>query len=148
MQRNGVKFWLPERRRVGFDVSRLVISHIDRTLFCEDDLERLMDEGCLAEWDFFGIESSYYPFADIDLPNDGQRLNLIKRLTDCGYGDRILISQGYCTKTTSRPLGWPRLRAFAARGRPDDAPERLQRRAHRPNHRIDAASHSHKANYC
>ena len=53
----------------------------------------------IAEWDFFGIELSYYPFADIDLPNDGQRLNLIKRLVDRGYSDRVLISQDICTKS-------------------------------------------------
>jgi phosphotriesterase-related protein len=85
-------------RAVGGDPTRLVISHMDRTLFHDDDLVRLMDQGCSAEWDFFGIESSYYPFADIDLPNDGQRLNLIKRLVDRGYSDRILISQDICTK--------------------------------------------------
>lgn len=86
-------------RAIGGDVSRVVLSHMDRTLFAYDDIVRLMDEGCVAEWDFFGIESSYYPFSDIDLPNDGQRLNLIKTLVDCGYGDRILISQDICTKS-------------------------------------------------
>ena len=83
----------------GGDTRRLVIGHLDRTLFSYDEVARLLDEGCVGEWDFFGIESSYYPFADIDLPNDGQRLNLIRRLVAAGYGDRILISQDICTKT-------------------------------------------------
>lgn len=83
----------------GGDPARLVIGHLDRTLFSYDDVARLLDTGCVGEWDFFGIESSYYPFADIDLPNDGQRLNLIQRLVDAGYGDRILISHDICTKT-------------------------------------------------
>ncbi|MGE0705283.1 MAG: phosphotriesterase [Vicinamibacterales bacterium] len=83
----------------GGDTTRLIIGHLDRTLFTYDEVARLLDEGCVGEWDFFGIESSYYPFADIDLPNDGQRLNLIKRLVTAGYGDRILISQDICTKT-------------------------------------------------
>ena len=86
-------------RAAGGDLTRLIFSHMDRTLFQADALANLMDEGCVAEWDFFGIESSYYPFADIDLPNDGQRLQLIKALVDRGYGDRVLISQDICTKS-------------------------------------------------
>jgi phosphotriesterase-related protein len=86
-------------RARGGDPTRLVLSHMDRTLFEADALARLMDEGCVAEWDFFGIESSHYPFADLDLPNDGQRLNLIRDLVRRGYGDRILISQDICTRT-------------------------------------------------
>jgi len=92
-------------REEGGDPSRLVISHIDRTLFDDDEVARLMDEGCCAEWDFFGIESSYYPFADIDLPNDGLRLERIGRLVRRGYGDRILISQDICTKTRLQKWG-------------------------------------------
>ena len=64
-----------------------------------------MDEGCIAEWDFFGIESSYYPVFNIDLPNDGQRLCVIKRLVGRGYGDRILMSQDICTKTRLTHFG-------------------------------------------
>ena len=86
-------------RRLGGDPARLVISHLDRTLFDVASVARLLDDGCIAEWDFFGIESAYYPFADIDLPNDGQRLNLIQVLVSQGYGNRILISQDICTKT-------------------------------------------------
>lgn len=85
-------------------MERLIISHLDRTLFIDDSIVALLDEGCIAEWDFFGIESSYYPFADIDLPNDGQRLNLIRRLIDRGYGRQITISQDICTKT--RLMRW------------------------------------------
>ena len=86
-------------RAAGGDVTRLVISHLDRTYFEDDQAVHLMDEGCIAEWDFFGIESSYYPFSNIDLPNDGQRLSVIKRLVERGYGDRILMSHDICTKT-------------------------------------------------
>lgn len=86
-------------RACGGDTERLVISHMDRTLFDEEDILPVLDEGCVVEWDFFGIESSYYPFAPIDLPNDGQRLNLIRRLFDRGYGRQITISQDICTRT-------------------------------------------------
>lgn len=86
-------------RRAGGDVSRLVISHIDRTFFEADAVLRLADSGCVVEYDFFGIESSYYPFADVDLPNDGQRLRMIRALIDRGHLERITLSQDICTKT-------------------------------------------------
>lgn len=86
-------------RRAGGDVGRLIISHIDRTLFDAGSVLRLADTGCIVEYDFFGIESSYYPFADVDLPNDGQRLRMIRTLIDHGHLERITLSQDICTKT-------------------------------------------------
>lgn len=83
----------------GGDPGRTILGHLDRTLFDVDALTRLARTGCMLEWDFFGIESSYYPFQNIDLPNDGMRLRLIRALIDQGYLDRILISQDICTKT-------------------------------------------------
>lgn len=81
------------------ETTRIIISHIDRTIFDFDTLLRLIDTGCAVEYDFFGIESSYYPFQDIDLPNDGTRLGYIRKLVDRGYIKQILISQDICTKT-------------------------------------------------
>ena len=91
-------------RNEGGDPEQLIISHIDRTLFEEAAVVQLLDEGCVAEWDFFGIKSSHYPFANIDLPNDGQRLNLINKLMRRGYGRQIAVSQDICTKT--RLMRW------------------------------------------
>jgi phosphotriesterase-related protein len=54
---------------------------------------------------FFGIESSYYPFAPIDLPNDGRRLELIRAVIDRGHGGQILIAHDICTKTRLRRFG-------------------------------------------
>lgn len=86
-------------RCAGGDVSRLIISHIDRTIFEAESVLRLADTGCVVEYDFFGIESSYYPFADVDLPNDGQRLRMIRALIERGHLERITLSQDICTKT-------------------------------------------------
>lgn len=96
----GSPFAIVDRvRRAGGDVSRLIISHIDRTLFDAETVLRLADTGCVVEYDFFGIESSYYPFADVDLPNDGQRLRMIRALIERGHLERITLSQDICTKT-------------------------------------------------
>ena len=58
-----------------------------------------------AEFDFFGIESSYYPFADVDLPNDGQRVRHIVDLVRRGHGCRIVVAHDICTRTRLRRFG-------------------------------------------
>ena len=81
------------------DLSRCIFSHIDRTIFSLDDLFRLADTGSVIEYDFFGIESSYYPFQDVDLPNDAMRLDAVRALIDRGHLSQITLSQDICTKT-------------------------------------------------
>jgi phosphotriesterase-related protein len=92
-------------RAAGGDVSRLVISHLDRTFRTSEEALRLVETGAVAEWDFFGIESSHYPFAPFDLPNDGIRLDHIAALFARGYGSQITISQDICTRTRLRRYG-------------------------------------------
>ena len=87
----------------GGDLSRVVISHIDRTIFDDDRLLRLADSGVVIELDLFGQEMSYYPSSDIDMPNDAQRLRTIRTLIDHGHLDRVVISHDicYCTRLTA-----------------------------------------------
>lgn len=89
----------------GGDPTRTIVGHIDRTIFDPETLLRLADTGCAIEYDFFGIESSYYPFQEIDMPNDGIRLNLIRTLIQAGHLPRLLISHDLCTKTRLRRYG-------------------------------------------
>ena len=83
----------------GADVGRVVMSHVDRTFFSTDEVLRLADTGCVIEYDFFGIETSYYWFEDSDLPTDYMRLGYIRDLIERGHGDRIVVSHDICTKT-------------------------------------------------
>lgn len=92
-------------RESGADIERVVISHVDRTLFNIDDMERVADTGVVLEFDFFGIESSYYPFADVDLPNDGQRVRHMVDLVRRGHGCRIVVAHDICTRTRLRRFG-------------------------------------------
>ncbi|MGI9336758.1 MAG: phosphotriesterase family protein [Gammaproteobacteria bacterium] len=85
--------------QAGGDSTRLVMSHIDRTLFSTDEVLRLAATGCVIEYDFFGIETSYYWFSDSDLPTDYMRLQYIRALFEHGHGDQIVVSQDICTKT-------------------------------------------------
>ena len=44
----------------GADLSRTVMSHIDRTVFADDALLQLAKRGCYLEYDMFGTEVSHY----------------------------------------------------------------------------------------
>ena len=82
----------------GADISRVIMGHLDRTVFEFDALKSIAASGCYLEWDLFGNEGSYYPLAEIDMPSDAQRLDFIKRVADAGYSDRIVIGQDIFTK--------------------------------------------------
>ena len=82
----------------GADLSRVIMGHLDRTVFEFNLLLSIAASGCYLEWDLFGNEGSYYPLAEIDMPSDAQRLGFIKRIADAGYSDKIVIGQDICTK--------------------------------------------------
>lgn len=83
----------------GGDISRCVISHVDRTIFSVPEMRSLGRTGCYVEFDLFGVESSHYSLAPVDLPNDAMRVDYIRRLLDDGHGDRVLISHDICNKS-------------------------------------------------
>jgi phosphotriesterase-related protein len=93
-------------RARGADPSRVVISHIDRTIFDDTRLFRLADTGVIIEFDLFGQEQSYYPLnLDVDLPNDAERLRWIRRLIDRGHLDQIVISHDICYRSRLTRFG-------------------------------------------
>jgi len=82
----------------------MIISHVDRTIFDAERLARLADTRCVLEWDLFGQESSYYPLADVDTPNEALRLRAIRALVERGHLAQILISHDICSR--SRLVHW------------------------------------------
>ena len=82
----------------GADVSRVIMGHLDRTVFEFDTLQSIAQSGCYLEWDLFGNEGSYYPLAEIDMPSDAQRLDFIKSISDADYSDRIVVGHDIATK--------------------------------------------------
>lgn len=86
-------------KETGGNPERVVMSHIDRTLFSLDAVLELAETGCYLEYDLFGQESSYYPISDIDMPNDATRIDYIMGLIEHGYRDKILVSEDICHKT-------------------------------------------------
>lgn len=92
-------------RMHGGQIERVVIGHIDRTIFDERRLLHLADSGCVLEFDLFGQEQAYYPWADIDMPNDAGRLKLIRALLDRGHLERVVISHDICYRTRLASFG-------------------------------------------
>ena len=92
-------------KAAGHPTERVVISHIDRTIFDEPRLLRLAESGVTVEFDLFGQESSYYGLSDIDMPNDATRLRLIRGLIDHGHLDRVVISHDICYRTRLASFG-------------------------------------------
>ncbi len=82
----------------GAEPSRVIMGHLDRTVFEFDALVSIAEMGCYLEWDLFGNEGSYYPQADIDLPNDARRLEFIRHIADAGYAGKVVIGQDIFTK--------------------------------------------------
>lgn len=95
-------------RAHGADPGRVILSHIDRTIFDEERLLRLADSGVVIEFDLFGQEQSYYSLGDIDMPNDATRLRMIRALIARGHLERVVISHDICYRT--------RLTAFGGHG--------------------------------
>ena len=60
----------------GASLERTVMGHLDRTVFDVRGLLEIAATGCYVAFDLFGRESSYYPQAVFDLPNDAIRLKL------------------------------------------------------------------------
>lgn len=121
----------------GAEPHMVVIGHMDRTIFDRDRLIALLKRGFVLEWDFFGIETSQYwmPDADIDLPTDYMRIDLIKNLAAAGYGSQLAVSHDICTRTRLSSYGGhgyghlPRhiLPMMRRRGIPDRTIETLMR---------------------
>lgn len=87
-------------------LSRTVICHIDRTLFSLDEILEVASSGCVLEFDLFGTESSFYPPApEVDLPNDGMRVEYIRQLVQAGFGTQVVIAEDVCRKTQLKKYG-------------------------------------------
>lgn len=85
-------------RESGGDPSRAIMSHVDRTIFDNDTLDKLAETGCFIEFDLFGSETTFYPFSPIDMPNDGKRLDYFLHLREQGRLDQALMAQDICNK--------------------------------------------------
>lgn len=91
----------------GADLSRVSISHIDRTIADVQAILDLAARGCFIELDMFGQESCYYPYGQFEVPNDAGRATVVARLLDAGRGDQILVSQDLGYRSLLSRFGGP-----------------------------------------
>ena len=84
---------------------RTIVAHVERTYFDLAEMIRLAETGCYLEFDLFGYEAGYYPFAPIDLPNDTTRIDYLVGLRDAGLLDRLLISSDIVQKVRLKRYG-------------------------------------------
>ena len=83
----------------GGDVTKTVMSHLDRTIFEYSGLVELAKTGCILEHDFFGIEVSHYQNnLAVDFLSDAQRIYRIKHLIDQGFEDQLVIAHDVHTR--------------------------------------------------
>ncbi len=83
----------------GGAADKAVMSHLDRTIFDNDELLEFSDFGSYCQYDFFGLECSHFQMKlDVDMPSDAQRIEKLKLLSDHGKIDRLLISHDLHTK--------------------------------------------------
>ncbi len=92
----------------GADLSRVIVSHVDRAVREPKHRIELAKSGCVLEYDLFGREGYYPPrFRIVDVPNDAQRINELRELAERGFQRQLLISQDNYTKSSlCRYGGW------------------------------------------
>ena len=82
----------------GADLTRVIMGHLERTIYDTPSLLKLAKSGCCLEFDLFGWETSYYPLSDNDMVNDTRRIELINILIDNGYVDKITLGHDVFSK--------------------------------------------------
>jgi phosphotriesterase-related protein len=83
----------------GADPARVAICHLDRTIDDAGQLAELAERDAYLSFDLFGSESSFYPYSDFPMPNDGGRLRLIRAVADLGHGSKVVVSHDIYSKT-------------------------------------------------
>lgn len=93
-------------QEAGGDISKTVMSHLDRTLFDNGELLEFAKLGSYLEYDLFGVEMLNYPFnLEVDMPSDSQRVKFLSFLVKEGYEDKIVIAHDIHTKNRLTKYG-------------------------------------------
>lgn len=86
-------------QEAGGDISKTVMSHLDRTILDKENLLEFASLGSYCEWDLFGIEVSHYgPNPAVDMLSDAGRIECIRWVIEDGRLDRIVVAHDVHTK--------------------------------------------------
>jgi phosphotriesterase-related protein len=87
----------------GGDVARTILCHLDPQIRGGLGYHRdLLERGATIAFDVWGDE---YPYGDVAMPTDSERIDATVRLIEDGYGGRLVHSHDVCTKTQLRRFG-------------------------------------------
>ena len=90
----------------GADISRVCITHNDRTFTEPSKLLELASHNCYVNLSLFGKECSHYQYdTSFNMPSDAQRIDVLKQLLQSGYKDKVLVSQDVVCKHELRCYG-------------------------------------------
>ncbi|XP_041100323.1 phosphotriesterase-related protein-like [Polyodon spathula] len=93
-------------QEAGGDISKTVMSHLDRTIFESEKLLEFAKLGSYLEYDLFGTEMLNYHFnPDVDMPSDSERIKRLCLLIGEGFEDRIVIAHDIHTKNRLTKFG-------------------------------------------
>ncbi|XP_069770367.1 phosphotriesterase-related protein isoform X2 [Narcine bancroftii] len=93
-------------QEAGADISKTVMSHLDRTILDLDKLLEFARLGSYLEYDLFGTEFLNYAFnPTLDMPCDNERIHRIRFLVEEGYEDKLLMSHDIHTKNRLTKYG-------------------------------------------
>lgn len=91
----------------GADIGRVIMGHLDRTIFESEILLKLAKRGSMLEYDLFGWETSNYSLGSADIIHDGQRLDYVQLLIDAGHLMQIVLAQDvFCKSRTAKYGGY------------------------------------------
>jgi len=85
---------LDQLRSAGADLRRVVLAHLDRTVFNRDMLRQIAETGAYLSYDLFGDHpSGFYPHNPaVHLLNDAGRVAEVSWMIEQGWTEQILIS--------------------------------------------------------
>ncbi|XP_024247071.1 phosphotriesterase-related protein isoform X3 [Oncorhynchus tshawytscha] len=93
-------------QEAGGDISKTVMSHLDRTIFDHGELLEFAKMGSYLEYDLFGTEMLNYAYnLEVDMPSDSQRVKALAFLVQEGYEDNIVIAHDIHTKNRLTKYG-------------------------------------------
>uniref|UniRef100_A0A4W5N3C3 N-acetyltaurine hydrolase n=1 Tax=Hucho hucho TaxID=62062 RepID=A0A4W5N3C3_9TELE len=88
------------------DISKAVMSHLDRTIFDNGELLEFAKMRNNLEYNLFGTEMLNYAYnLEVDMPSDSQRVRLVAFLVQEGYEDNIVIVHDIHTKNRLTKYG-------------------------------------------
>ena len=100
---------LEEVRRIGLDLQRVIMAHMDHIDYTRCDkgwLASIADTGCFLAFDHFGKEISHYPEeSDYEMMPDAERIRHILWLLERGYGKQIHLSHDIAIKVKCVQFG-------------------------------------------